>query len=200
MSTPLDAAARAVDVIRAHLTLSDDTLRALTPYLRPYRAAAGATLFPEGDVCRRVLLMSRGLVRVFYLHEDREVNLRLLCAPSAVVAFKSFVTGAPAEETIEALDAVEGVMVRLVDFCDAHPGETAERLRRVLAEQHFLAMERRLRNLQWKSARERWRFFAAHMEPDIVARVPGFHVASYLGVRPESLSRVRRPARSGERS
>jgi len=196
VSTPFDVAARDANVIRAHLSLSDDVLRAITPYLRPYRAAQGATLFRAGDVSRHVLLISRGLVRVYYLHEDREVNLRLLCAPSAVVAFKSFITGAPADETVEALDVVEGVMVRLADFCEAHPGETAEQLRRVLAEQHYLAMERRLRNLQWKSARERWSYFVQHMEPDIVAGVPGFHVASYLGVRPESLSRVRRGARS----
>jgi CRP-like cAMP-binding protein len=200
MSTPPDIAAWATNVIRAHISLPDDALRAITPYLRPYRAASGATLFRAGDLCRHVLLMSRGLVRVFYLHEDREVNLRLLCAPSAVVAFASFVRGTPSDETVEALDDVEGVMVRLTDFCDAHPGETAERLRRVLAEQHYLAMERRLRNLQWRSARERWRFFTAHMEPDIVARVPGFHVASYLGVRPESLSRVRRAPTTRARS
>jgi CRP-like cAMP-binding protein len=200
MSTPLDVAARAANLFRAHLTLSEAELRRITPYLRPYRAASGTTLFRAGDLCRHVLLMSRGLVRVFYLHEDREVNLRLLCAPSAVVAFSSFVRGAPSDETVEALEDVEGVMMRLTDFRDAHPGETAERLRRVLAEQHYLAMERRLRNLQWRSARERWRFFTAHMEPDIVARVPGFHVASYLGVRPESLSRVRRAPTTRARS
>jgi CRP-like cAMP-binding protein len=184
MSTPLDAAARAANLFLAHLTLSEDELRLIVPYLRPYRAAPGTTLFRAGDLCRHVRLMSRGLVRVFYLHEDREVNLRLLCAPAAVVAFASFVRGAPSDETVEALEDVEGVMMRLTDFCDAHPGETAERLRRVLAEQHYLAMERRLRNLQWKSARERWRFFAAQMEPDLTAGMQRLNVRAGQAPRP----------------
>jgi len=126
------------------------------------------------------------------------VNLRFLCAPTVVVALSSFIRGTPAEETVEAVTEVEGFRSRLADFEDEHPGVLAERMRRVLAEQHYLSMERRLRMLQWKSAAERYEYFVQHMEPDIVQGMPGYHVASYLGVAPESLSRVR-AARSGAR-
>jgi CRP/FNR family transcriptional regulator, anaerobic regulatory protein len=191
MPPSLDAARRAAALVREHLALSDAELGVLAEYVRPYRAAAGADIFAAGAVCREVLLLTRGLVRVYYHHEHREVNLRLLCAPAVVVELASLIRRAPSDETVQCLDDVEGVMLRLEDHRAAHPGETAERLGRVLAEQHYLAMERRLRNLQWKTASERWRYFAEHMEADIVAGVPGFHVASYLGISAESLSRVR---------
>ena len=71
-----------------------------------------------------------------------------------------------------------------------------EALRRILAEGHYLSMERRLRMLQGKSAPERYAYFLEHMEPEIVRGMPGYHVASYLGVTPESLSRVRVARRS----
>lgn len=76
-----------------------------------------------------------------------------------MIALASFVRGMPSEETVQALTEVEGVMVRFDDLVEAHPGQTVEHLRRVLAEQHYLSMERRLRTLQWKSAHERWTYF-----------------------------------------
>jgi CRP-like cAMP-binding protein len=184
--------ARLVPWIEKYLHVSAADGARLRSYMRAASLPDGAILFREGETCREVFLMTSGLARAFYLHEHREVNLRLLSAPAAVIALASFIEGQPSRETIQALSAVEGVWLRLGDFVDAHPGQSSERILRVLAERHYLAMERRLRTLQWKSARERYAYFVQHMERDIVERVPGLHVASYLGVRPESLSRVRR--------
>jgi CRP-like cAMP-binding protein len=188
-ASPLE---RAASVVGAHLSLSRAEGETIAPYLRMIRAPAGATLFASGTECRDLVLLGSGLVRVFYVHGARDVNLRLLAAPSTVIALSSFIQRQPSEETVQALTDIEGVTFRIRDFTDAHPGETSERIRRVLAEQHYLSMERRLRTLQWKSARERYAYFVAHMEKPIVEGVSGVHIASYLGVRPESLSRVRR--------
>lgn len=174
------------------LPLSEADLAALAPYLRAARYAPGEIIAREGDPCRDVVVMTSGLARCFYVHEAREVNLRLLSAPAAAVPLASFIRGAPATETIEAVEAVGGLRLRLRDFEDEQPGPLGERIRRVLAERHYLSMERRLRTIQWKSARERYEYFCAHVEPEIVQRMPLYHVASYLGVTPESLSRVRR--------
>lgn len=59
------------------------------------------------------MLLSEGLVRAYYLHELREVNLRLLCAPAVVVAMGSFITSLPAGQTVEAVTAVSGYRARL---------------------------------------------------------------------------------------
>lgn len=185
-------------LLAPHLLLSAEDTQLLAPYRRPVRFSPGEVIFREGAVCREVVVLSAGLVRAYYHHEAREVNLRFLCAPSVVVALSSFIRGTPAEETVEAVSHVEGTCSRFADFQADHPGELAERMRRVLAEQHYLSMERRLRMLQWKSAAERYEYFVTHMEPDIVQGMPGYHVASYLGVAPESLSRVR-AARSAQR-
>ena len=64
-------------------------------------------------------------------------------------------------------------------------------LQRVLAERHFLAMQRRVRMLQAGRAEDRYRVFLEEMEPDIIRLTPALHIASYLGITPESLSRLR---------
>ncbi|MCA9643580.1 MAG: Crp/Fnr family transcriptional regulator [Polyangiaceae bacterium] len=180
-----------------HIQLSPEELSSLAAFISPISYQAGATLFPHGEICRDLIILQSGLVRVYYLHDAREVNLRLLCAPAVATALSSLITEEPAEEWVEAVSEVSGFRLRLCDFEAAHAGGLVERLRRALAEQHYLSMERRLRTLQWKSAEERYAYFVRHMESDIVQRMPGYHVASYLGVTPESLSRVRNKRRAG---
>lgn len=188
------------NLVSPFLALSAADVALMKPYLRPGAWEPGEPLFREGEICRDVVLLGSGLVRAYYIHEAREVNLRFLCAPAVAVAMSSFITGQAANETVQAVTAVTGFRARLSDFCAEHPGELAERTVRVLVERHYLSMERRLRMLQWKSAQERYAYFLEHVEPEIVEGMPGYHIASYLGVTPESLSRVRskrsRPRRS----
>ena len=89
------------------------------------------------------------------------------------------------------MTAVAGYRVRFRAYCREQPGLLAEAMQRELAERHFLALQRRLRMLQSRSAAQRYAFFLAHMEPEIIAGTPAYQVASYLGITPESLSRVK---------
>ena len=174
--------------LKLHLQLSPEEMARFTPYLSPVRYEAGDVIAPEGVVCRSVVIAMSGFARAFYVHGDKEVNLRLLRGPAAVVALTSFITGEPSQETLQALSPLTGYRSRLRDYEADHPGPVVDRVRRVLAEQHYLSMDRRFRTLQYKSAKERYAYFCEHMEPEIVNGVAGYHVASYLGVTPESLS------------
>lgn len=163
----------------------------LLRYLRPCRYARGAHLFSFGDTVDELVLLREGLVRSYYLHDDREVNLRLLSAPAAAMPYNSYLTQAPADENLQAMSVVEGYRVRFRAFCREQPGLLAETMQRELAERHFLALQRRLRMLQSRTAAQRYAFFLRHMEPEIINGTPAYQVASYLGITPESLSRVK---------
>jgi CRP-like cAMP-binding protein len=175
-----------------YVAMSDEELASLASYVVPVSYEAGHDIAAEGVVCRDVVMVMSGFVRAFYIHDDKEVNLRLLRGPAAAVALASLITNEPARETVQAISSVRGFRARISDFEDHHPGPFVDRMRRVLAEQHYLSMDRRLRTLQHKTVAERYAYFRAQMEPEIVRGVAGFHIASYLGVTPESLSRERR--------
>ncbi len=177
--------------LRRFLDISEEDLERWAPYLRRVQYEAGEVIFPADEVCRACVIVGSGLVRTYYVHEAKEVNLRLLRGPASAVALASLITQEPSEETVQALSPVHGLRFRLMDFQDEWGLSHCGPIRRVLAEQHYLTMERRLRTLQYKTATERYDYFVRHMEREVVEQTPGFHVASYLGIAPESLSRVR---------
>jgi hypothetical protein len=57
--------------------------------------------------------------------------------------------------------------------------------------EHYLSLERRLRMIQLKRAKQRYAYFCQVMPTEIVQGMPNFHIASYLGITPEALSRIK---------
>lgn len=178
--------------LRRYLPLDDVQAAELRRMARPARAARGEHLFRPPEICRRLFFMTRGLVRSYYLFDDKEVNLRLICDGSAVLPLTSLITQQPSQEYMQCLSDAEGWWLPLEAMLRPETAPAWQTLRRVLAERHYLSMERRLLTIQYKSAAQRWEYFRRTMEPRIVAETPVMHIASYLGVTPESLSRIKR--------
>lgn len=150
-------------------------------------------LFTPNEICRHIFFMTKGLVRCFYLYDDKEVNLRLLCENSAVIAYSSYIQQVKTEEFVQTIEPSEGYLFsrdQLERLSKTIPA--VNQLKLLTAERHYLSMERRLLTIQYKTAEERLRYFMSEMEPGIVNRTPAIHIASYLGMPPESLSRAKR--------
>jgi len=173
--------------------LNPNELQALIPYITPKSFKKNETIFPQGKTCNELFIMNKGLVRCFYILEGKDVNLRLLCDQSAVLAYSSFIKQSSSVESIQCLQDCEGFILSLSNI------KTLRRqlpiiteYERIMAEQHYLAMERRLHTIQYKSAEQRYRYFIKEMPKKIVTETPAHHIAAYLGITPESFSRVKR--------
>ena len=119
--------------------------------------------------------------------------MRLMTDRSAVLAYSGYITGSPSSEFIQCLDDCEGVEISLKTFESLRSiNNRIDLMFRYLAEQHYLSLERRLFMLHHKTAKERYQYFCQVMEEKIVLSTPNQSVASYLGVTPESFSRVKR--------
>ena len=156
--------------------------------------------FHKGDFFCRVaerpehmFYLIGGLVKCSYLQDGKEVIMRLMCDNSLVLAYSAFITGKPSVEDIQCLSDCEGVVIP-IDKVDALRKENPniDFVYRFTAEKHYLSLERRLMMLHHKKAEERYAYFCEHMEAKIVEETPAHVVASYLGVTPESFSRVKR--------
>lgn len=156
------------------------------------RIPKGSSLVCAGERTSRVWFLSEGVVRMFYVGRDgREFNKAFLRAGQFAAALDALITSEPSRLSIQTMtecSVLEGPYDTLVSMYarDAF----WERLGRVVAEGLYVAKVRREAALLMDSAGERYDAFLKEMS-DLVDVIPNYHVASYLGVQPETLSRIR---------
>lgn len=178
--------------------VDDAVMDRLMAALVPATLAKGAVLLQDGEVCEQVWFIGQGLVRAYFLKDGQEVTQQFFFEGSYTTDYESFLTQRPTRLHLQALEPTlllalhREAMQRLYA---ADPG--AERMGRRIAEEIFLAVSRRNRSFLLDSAEQRY-LDLLRERPKVMQRVPQRHIASYLGVKPESLSRIRaRVARTG---
>jgi CRP-like cAMP-binding protein len=154
--------------------------------------AAGRRLFAAGEVPNTLYFVVRGLVRFYYLTPDgKEFNKNFVASGSVVTSLGSFLEGSPSPFFTEALE--DCVFVTYPMELARQLTETDivwERLVNGFITQLALKKERREASFLLDSAMARYEAFLTDF-PEIALRVPQYHIASYLGITPVALSRIR---------
>lgn len=148
-------------------------------------------LLKRGQVCRHVYFIKKGLIRAYYLRGNNEVCTWFMKEGDVVLSVGSFYTQQPSRETIETLEETELYYIsntELQQMYQLFPGFNF--IGRVLTEKYYLQAEERQIALQLPWARQRYAYFMEH-HSELVKRVPGKYIASYLGTTQENLSRTR---------
>lgn len=165
------------------------------PSLTTVQFDKGDTIYHRGSHVHKVFILVSGLVRVFDIEDHHEVNLRFLCDSSVVMPFYAAIdhwhleTDCIATETAQCITRCSGYWLPLSYLSGASTWGAAIQLE--LALRHYKSMEERLRMIQLKTAAQRYDCFVRTMPSQIVEHMPSVQVASYLGITPETLSRVR---------
>ncbi|EFM08597.1 putative transcriptional regulator, Crp/Fnr family [Paenibacillus curdlanolyticus YK9] len=146
-----------------------------------------------GEPARLIGFCTSGLFRMYYATPSGEEYNKSFCGTADFIAsYSSLLLDAPAFFSIQALADSELLVFRYSEFrslFDKHP--CWERIGRVLIEQLYIKKETRERELLILSAEARYRQFLDHYGP-LAAAIPQYHIASYLGITPVALSRIRR--------
>src|SRR6185503_18854812 len=109
-----------------------------------------------------------------------------------VADFSSFLTRKPARENIHALEDCELALISQKDLEKLYSESFAfQKLGRLIAEYNYVLAVERIYSLQHESALERYNHLL-EIYPNLINRVPHHYIASYLGITPESLSRIRK--------
>lgn len=165
----------------------------LTEHLRTARFNKGEVLLEPGSVCAHAFHVTQGLLRVAALDKDGNEHI-VQFAPEGWFASdrSSAYFQEPSHFRIDAIEDTTAVLVGQ-EFMDA-ASAMSERFTRAdstLLHNHIRHLQDRIALLLGARADERYQKFIA-LYPDLSLRLPQWMIASYLGITPESLSRVRR--------
>ena len=172
--------------------LTKEDLDLFEPFLCLKKFDANQIMLSAGDVCRELCFVNSGLFRMYYLSDGKEINISFVFENEFVADYESFICQKPSRFFIEAMEA--SVVMPFSHELLMHAYSTSknwERFGRMKAEEvarttsgrveSFLSMEGKERYLQLVKER-----------PYIFERVSLYHIASYLGMERESLSRIRK--------
>jgi CRP-like cAMP-binding protein len=152
---------------------------------------SGAWILRAGERCSWAGFVVRGLVRYVLRDGDRERNLGFDFEGRFVGDFESFLTGAPSRRSIQALEPTHLLVIERAVLETLYRRHVCwERAGRRLAEEHLLRRDRKESDLRLRSPRARY-VRMVEQRPWLLGRVPLHHLASYLGMEPETLSRIR---------
>lgn len=136
--------------------------------------------------------MVTGLVRLFYLDPAGNERTQSFCDATAFIGdYRALLTGQPSQIFIQTLEPSSLLVAAYASYQQQaadHGGWQA--INRMIAEMLFVKKEQRTSSLLVHDATERYLAFCAEF-PQLLSRVKQHHIASYLGITPESLSRIR---------
>jgi CRP-like cAMP-binding protein len=145
-----------------------------------------------GRVSDKIGFVSNGLLRSFYSLKEKEATTFFLTEGSVAVALRSIVEINPAIENIQAVQDSELIVIKRENLYDLYRENWKwQQVGRRVIENSYIEMEQRSISLQILSAQERYVQFLAKF-PEVIKVVPLHQIASYLGISPETLSRIRR--------
>ena len=187
-----DGLRRLLDGVGGILPLREEEIAALAGRFVPRTVARNGYLLREGRVCDFVGFVASGAL-VYATSADggpkRTIDFAL--EGDWVADNRSRLGRTPSTVSIQAIETTEVLVVRQSDLdglYEEHP--RLERLGRVLMERAYLGMVEQSIDLQLLPARERYGNLLGK-RPHVLQRIPLYHVASYLGIAPKSLSRIR---------
>ncbi|MCC3157864.1 Crp/Fnr family transcriptional regulator [Hymenobacter sp. 15J16-1T3B] len=171
--------------------LSEGLMQALQTGITREELPEKHLLLQPGRVARKIYFVESGLVHGFTLFRERKVSSWFMREGDFVISVVSFLMQAPSTEYLELLEpsVVYSVTYDQLQLLYTHFPEF-NTIGRRLTEKYYVLSEQRAYTLRTASASERYEQLLRDF-PDIFQRVQVKQIASYLGIAPETLSRLR---------
>jgi CRP/FNR family transcriptional regulator, anaerobic regulatory protein len=152
-------------------------------------------ILSEGEICKCLWVVLKGVIRAFHYVGETEVMSRLMKPHHIIISVESFYTQTPA---FESLQAVQPAVLACLHYqqLDAlyQQFPSFNYTGRRLTEHYLFLTERRLYLLRKQKAIDKYKFFLEEY-PGLINEIPLKYIASFLGINGETLSRVRNKIR-----
>jgi CRP-like cAMP-binding protein len=171
--------------------IEEDTWQQFAERLTVRNYKKGELAVKPGMVCNNVSYVNKGLLRSYYLVDGKEIITSFFPEACYFSDYESFLSRKPAVMYSEAIEDTEVVDLNYDDLQSLYASyPQCERVGRLVAEELFVHLSNRNSSFMLDTPEQRYARFLQECEP-IVQRIPQYMIASYLGITPEALSRIR---------
>ncbi len=150
-------------------------------------------LAETGKICRYQYFILQGACYSFYVNEKGDKNaIQFAIENHWITDASSYFLEKPAVSTIESLEPTKALLLSRANFdllCDTHP--LFDKFFRILLQNTLATQHLRIAKTISEDAEHRYAEFSKNY-PHFVQRIPQYLIASFLGVKPQSLSRIRK--------
>lgn len=153
----------------------------------------GEYLIQEGKVSTEIALIKSGILRLYYNNAAGEDITGCLAFDNEILsAYSSFITQEPSEENIQAVCDTEVAILtkEQLDFL-YNRSASWQKVGRMIAEIHYVELTKKIISFQKDSAKERYSQLLSK-QPQYIQAIPQHQLASFLGITPRHLSRLRK--------
>lgn len=152
----------------------------------------GEFLLRGGEVCDHVTFINNGHFRVYNIVNEEELTINFAFEGNYVTDYISFVSRRPSSDFILAMDDAEILQIKYNDLQATYEKSPVwQKFGRIMAEYILVFIAERNKALLFNTPEERY-INLMKERPKVIERIPQQYIASYLGIKPESLSRIRK--------
>jgi CRP-like cAMP-binding protein len=150
-------------------------------------------ILQEGDICKHYTFVAEGCFKIYHVDKKGvEHNLQFVAENDWIMELDSFYTDKPSRVYIEAIEPSVILQIKKDDLFYLFTNiPKFDRNFRVIVENRYVELENRILQAISSTAEERYLSFLDHY-PQLSQRLPNTQIASYLGITPEFLSKIRK--------
>jgi CRP-like cAMP-binding protein len=179
------------DYIRSLGNLSEEEEKKVYETLRIENLPKGHLLFQQGEICRRVFFIQKGIARIYYKSlRGKEITVWLCAENTWLAAIDSFFQNKPTRDNCELLEDSIVFSLEYSALATLLNNPDSAKLAFNVTCQLICRISDIVMNLRFLSSKERFENLMQE-RPSIFLRVPLKYIASYLGITQETLSRMR---------
>ena len=178
-----------------HITaVSDEDWQIFSSYLKRQVFPKRTVFLKVGEIENHISFIEEGIVRLFIPNKEaeKEVTFGFCFKYEYVSAFDSFLTQKPSHYQLETLTETKLWSISYADLQKVYAQTKVGNLvGRYSAERLFLIKSKREQSLLFESAKTRY-LNLFHERPNLIKQIPLKYIASYIGITPQALSRIRK--------
>ena len=195
VKTPRDIAR---ELARRYSTMTHEELDMLEDILVPLKYNKGEMILREGEVCRSIYFIDKGLIRQFYYKNGKEVTEHLGDDHTIFMCIESLFREEPTHLQVEALEQtfVYAMPKDKLEVVALHSVNIQMMYRKIL-EESLIISQKHADLMRFETAQDRY-MKMCKLYPQVILRAPLVYIANYLQMTPETLSRVRSAAYHSE--